>query len=355
MDQSIRLADVTRMLMLAQKSETREAHALDYCTWLALHAHTRGSSPEATELYQARYARTRSAELLTKSVQLYSKALVAVGTTTGADYAAPLVTPKEWSEGFTAQARSASVLGRLPGLREVPFNTKIASETAAAAYTWVAENSVKPVSAMAFSNGFTLTATKTAAIIVLSKEFLTVTNRATAKALQDELVAGLVGFVDKSFLDPTSTAIAGQRPASITAGTTPVAGTGNLQTDVKSLLTAFYAARPGAADPVLIAGGGNAAAIRGMQPGFGLTVIASEAAGTNVIVVDPSGVFVAANNVEVEYSDKAMLQMNSTPDNPATAATVLVSLWQINCVGYRVEQVINFAAAAGAVKYLTTP
>ena len=44
--------------------------------------------------------------------------------------------------------------------------------------------------------------------------------------------------------------------------------------------------------------------------------------------------------------------MNSTPDNPATAATVQVSLRHTNAIGYLVERFVNWQATANSVKYL---
>lgn len=58
--------------------------------------------------------------------------------------------------------------------------------------------------------------------------------------------------------------------------------------------------------------------------------------------------------VDLSMSTEASLQMDNAPDNPTTASTVLVSLWQRNLVGFRAERAINWARRrTSAVAYLT--
>jgi hypothetical protein len=46
--------------------------------------------------------------------------------------------------------------------------------------------------------------------------------------------------------------------------------------------------------------------------------------------------------VNIDVSREASVQMDSAPDNPPTASTVLVSFWQNNLVGIRAERFINW-------------
>ena len=62
--------------------------------------------------------------------------------------------------------------------------------------------------------------------------------------------------------------------------------------------------------------------------------------------------FVADDGIEIDISSDASLQMDSAPDAPPTASTVLVSLCQLNLRGFRVERFVNWATTTGAVKYL---
>ena len=76
---------------------------------------------------------------------LRQKAAVAVGTTTGTTYAAPLVYAQNMVSEFVNLLWPMSVMGRIQGLRRVPFNSRIPRETSAIAVEWVGEGRAKPV------------------------------------------------------------------------------------------------------------------------------------------------------------------------------------------------------------------
>ena len=333
-----RLGDVTR-------DQYQQHLALDYCKWLGCLAEN-NLPVNATQDFLLRYPQSLGAPLL-------RKAAVLPGTSGDATWAQPLVSVKPLQEAFLAIARSSSLLGRIPNLRKVPFNTKVPLETTGSSYSWVSESSPKPVSAMGFSSGITLAPTKCLGIVVVSRELVELTVVGMEAALRDTLIGGLTAFTDKSLLDPASTAIAGTRPASLTAGTTAITSTGNYAADVQTLLTAFFAARPGAQNAVLITNAGHAAAIRSMNAGggVGLPVLVSEAALGHTIALDPVGVVVADTGIDIDISREASVQMDDAPAAP-TATTVQISLWQQNLRGFKVERFVNWQAVTGAVKYL---
>jgi hypothetical protein len=86
---------------------------------------------------------------------------------------------------------------------------------------------------------------------------------------------------------------------------------------------------------------------------LGFTFIPSQAMGTTVAMIQPDAVLYADDGgVTIDVSREASVQMDSAPDNPALATTVLTSLWQNNLVGLRAERFINWKKArAGAVQY----
>lgn len=333
------------------RDQYHQALSLEFARWLGLLAENHGPDT-ANRAFVERYPHSVGTTLLKKNLEF--KAAVGAGTSTDPAWANPLVAVKPLQDGFVAIARSASLLGRIPGLRKVPFSTKIPLEDTSANYSWVAENAPKPISKMAFSSSITLAALKHLGIIVVSRELVELAVAGMESALRDTLVNGLTAFTDKSFLDPASTAVANTRPASVTAGTTPITATASYQTDVASLLTAFFTARPNAQNAVLITNAGHASLIRSWNGGggVGLPVLVSDAALGNTIAMDPAGVFVADDGVDVDVSDQASIQMNDAPDNPPVAATVPTSLWQLNLRGFKVERFVNWAAVTGAVKYL---
>jgi Phage capsid family len=344
------LADRTRSLQ-------RELLANDYVAWLGCLCETH-LPQTASQQFLRRYPHSPGAHLVRKSVErLEQKSAVLAGTTTDSAWASPLVSIKPLVDAFVAIARSASLLGRIPNLRRIGFKVKCPFETVGATFTWPAENAPKPVSTMAFSNGITLDSTKLAAIIVLSRELVELAVAGLPGALKDTLVGEVTAATDRAFLDPASAAIstaAEKRPASITSGTVAIPSTGNYATDVQTLLTAFFTARPGAADAVLVVNAGHAAQLRAMNAGggVGLPVIVSDAALTNTIAIDPQGTFVADAGIAIDISTEAALQMDSAPDQPVTATTVVTSLWQNNLAGFRVERFVGWQAVSGACKYL---
>jgi hypothetical protein len=337
-----RLGDVTRDMV-------RNARALDYVRYLSCLGYV-NVPRRAAELFLERFPDAFSASDVKKALSLdVFKAAIPPGTTTGPDWVKPLVGIAQLADGFVALARSESVLGRIPGLRSVPFMVNVPFQTGGAIYKWVKQGDPKPATKLAFSDGVTLTPTKGAGIPVITREVGLLLAPGSDVMLRDDLIAGLVEWTDKQLLDPTIAPVADTNPGSITYGTTPVIGTGNLQVDVQALLKAFWTGRPGARTPALVANGENAAALRGMNPGFGLPIIDTPGAGANIVALDGSGVVVADRGVEIEASTEAMLQMDDAPTTPPATVT---SLWQANLIGYSVERFVNWAAVPNAVKYL---
>ena len=212
----------------------------------------------------------------------------------------------------------------------------------------------KPVTNLAFSNGVTLTMTKLGAVPVLTRELQVAAKAGFPAALIDALESDITVATDRAFLDPANVAVPTVNPGSITAPTTPIASTGNYTTDVQTLLTAFYTGRPSAQSAVVVTNLAHANTIATMNSGggIGVPVLVSEGALGNTIVLDPGGVFLADAGIEIDASTETSLQMNSTPDNPATSTTVMVSTWQTNTIAYRVRRAVNWLAQSGAVKYL---
>lgn len=349
-----RLPDITRLELVNLRS-------LEFMKWLACYSETRGSRTRASELYLHDHPTAhgvsyvkRDMELTQAGAELASKALTPPATTTSAAYAGALVGVDLLAQGFVAQVFSASLLGRLPNVRKLPFQVRIPSETAGANFQWVSENTPKPSSTLAFATGVTLTRLKAAAICVFTVELLRGITETGAETLRDTLKNGLVAFTDKSFLDPTSTAIAGQRPASITAGLTPVTPGADFAASMQALMNAFFSARPGAVEPVLIAAPQQAAAIRSLNAGggVGLPIVTTAAAGTSVVMVDGAGVFYADDGVEIHVSGEATFEMADPATSPPTATTVHRSLWQDNLRGFRVERFVNWYALPNCVQYL---
>jgi HK97 family phage major capsid protein/HK97 family phage prohead protease len=305
----------------------------------------------------------------TPEVALYLKAAVAAGTTTDATWASPLVNQNISSE-FLELLRPATILGKIPNLRQVPFNTKVPAQSAGGTYGWVGEAKPKPVTKLAFTTA-SLGISKAAGIIVLTKELVMLSNPSAEALVRADMVAGIAQFLDSQFIDPAVAAVAGVNPASITNGAPTAAATTNPLADIIGLITHFATNNIAVDGVTFIMSAANALSLTFRTnldgspefPGVtinggsykGLTFITSQAAGTNVIALQPQLVLYADDGgVSIDTSEQASLQMDSAPASPADATTVYVSLWQTNTIGLRAERFVNWQKAnANAVKYLT--
>jgi HK97 family phage major capsid protein/HK97 family phage prohead protease len=322
----------------------------------------------------------------TPEVETVLRAAVAAGTTTDATWAKPLVEYENMASEFIDLLRPQTIIGRIPGLRRVPFNIKIPRQTAGSSAQWVGEGAPKPVSSLALDN-VTLGFAKLAGIVVLTDELVRFSNPSAEALVRQDLINTIVQTVDKDFVDPAKAAAAGVSPASITNGVTPVVASGTdadaLKADFKKLVGNFLALNMSLAGAVWIMTETQALALSlmtnalgqpefpGLQNGgstlFNLPVITSEnipanagsgspvtGAGGRIILAKASEILLADDGqVMLDASREASLQMDSAPTNPPVAATVMVSLWQMNMVGIRAERYINWAKRrSGVVQYI---
>ena len=305
----------------------------------------------------------------TPEVALALKAAVAPGTVTDATWASPLVN-QNISNEFIELLRAATVIDKIPGLRQVPFNTKVPTQTAGGTYGWVGESKPKPVTKLAFSSQ-SLGITKVAGIVVLTQELIRLSNPKAEDLVRRDMVAGIAAFLDQQFLDPAVAAVTGVNPASITNGAATAAATTNPMADIMGLINHFVTNGISPAGVTFVMSPSNALSLSfrtnldgspefpgvGISGGSyrGLTFITSTVAGTNVVALQPDLILYADDGgVTIDASTEASLQMDSAPASPADATTVYVSLWQTNTVGLRAERFANWLrVGTNAVKYLT--
>jgi len=309
----------------------------------------------------------------TPEVATVLKAAVAAGTTTDPAWAGPLVEYQNMASEFIELLRPQTIIGRIQGLRRVPFNIKMPGQTSGSSVNWVGEGAPKPVSALAFDTT-TLRFTKAAGIVVLTDELVRFSNPSAEAIVQGDLIASMTQFLDRDFVDPAKAEVADVSPASITNGVTPIQASGTtadaLKADVRALYAAFLAENMTPAGSVWIMTPTMAMTIGMMQnalgqpefPGidmnggtfFGLPVVVSEniprqaevvgppaiPAGERIILAKASEILLADDGgVTIDVSREASLQMDNAP---AAGAQSLVSLWQNNMVALRAERFINW-------------
>jgi HK97 family phage major capsid protein/HK97 family phage prohead protease len=365
-----------------------------YCMALAA---ARGNRWEALETAKQWHDQTPEVEialsgdvpkLMMNPNDIINKAAVGAGTTTDATWASPLIAYTVMASEYIELLRPATIIGKfgtdgIPSLRRVPFNIQMPRSTAGTSMNWVGENAPKPVTNMAFDT-VQLRWAKAAGIVILTDELVRFSNPAAEAIVRGDMVKAMAQFLDRQFVDPAVAAVTNVSPASITNGVTATTRTGTNQaawvTDATTLLNSFLTANISTVGGVWIMSQRQALGFSLMlnalgQPFYpnisanggslmGYPVIASEnvpsvggspADGTPIIFVISNEIMLADDGqVVIDASNQASVNMDTAPDSPPTASTILVSLWQMNMTGLRAERWINWLKTRStAVGYIS--
>lgn len=290
------------------------------------------------------------------------------GTTTDATWAAPLVNEQNLAGEFIELLRPATILGRIPGIRQVPFNVRIPVQTGGSTVNWVGEAAPKPVSELAF-DAITLGMNKVAGIVVLTDELVRSSQPNAEDTVRRDLVEQVARFLDAQFVTP-SVAAGTNNPASITNGVTPITASGTdaeaLYYDLNRALAAFDNSDLGTGQISLIMSPGLARGISSLRNalgqfefgglnmaggnlnGFGVITSNSAPAGTIILVKGDEILLADDGRVDLDASREATLDMNggNTPN---------FNLWQRNAIGIRAERFITWRKRrADAVSMIST-
>ena len=141
----------------------------------------------------------------TPEVETVLRAAVAAGTTTDTAWAKPLVEYQNLTGEFIELLRPETIIGKIQGLRRVPFNIKMPSQTAGASVGWVGEGAPKPVSKLGFGTT-TLGFAKVAGIVVMTDELVRFSNPSAEAIVRSDLIATVAQFLDHDFVDPDKAA-----------------------------------------------------------------------------------------------------------------------------------------------------
>jgi HK97 family phage major capsid protein/HK97 family phage prohead protease len=303
--------------------------------------------------------------------QLQLRAVVGVGDTTNTTWASPLIAYTQAANLFAEYLRPSTIIGRLTGLRNVPFNVQIPRMTTGASVNWVGENAPKPVTSEAFDT-ITMRWAKAAAIIAITQELARFSNPQAEGLIREDLRRAMTEFLDRQFIDPSVAAVTNVSPASVLNGVTAVTPTGTtasaFRADVKTLLAPLLTANIPLESGVWVMHTSQALSLSLMQNSLGQQVFPGMqrdggtllgfpvVASTNIPAAggSPADGYVLAFLVQneimlsddgqtiIDASDQASIQMDSAPDSPPSASSAYVSLWQMNWVGLRVERWINW-------------
>lgn len=311
------------------------------------------------------------------------KAAVEAGTTTDATWAAPLVDYNNFAGDFVEFLRPQTILGRMTGLRRVPFNVRITGQTSGGDAYWVGEGAPKPLTSFNF-NAVNLRWSKVATIAVITEELARMSTPSAEALVRQSLADAVIARLDMDFIDPSKAAVADVSPASITNGVTPIPSSGTdadaIRADIRALWAVYIANNISPTSAVYIMSASTALALSMMQnalgqPEFsgvtmtggslgGVPVIVSEyvaqfgdTSGNIVILANQSDIFLADDGqVVLDASREASLQMLDNPTNNSGTGTgtSMVSMFQTNSIALRAERWINWQKRRPqAVAYLT--
>ena len=289
------------------------------------------------------------------------------GTTTDAAWAAPLVQPTNLASEFIELLRPATILGRIDGIRRVPFNVRIPVQTGGSTVNWVGEAAPKPVSELAF-DAITLGMNKVAGIVVLTDELVRSSSPAAEQVVRNDLVAQIARFVDAQFIDP-AVAAGANNPASITNGVTPVAASGtdaeSLYWDLNSALAKFDDTDLGSGGITIILRSGTARGISSLRNALGqfefngLSVGGGVLNGLQVITSNsvPAGVIILVKGDEILLADDGQTLLDASRDATLDlngGTTPNFNLFQRNAIGIRAERFMTWRKRrADAVSVIT--
>lgn len=308
----------------------------------------------------------------------FAKAAVPAATTTSPTWAGNLVTQGGLIGDFVEYLRPRTLVGRIPGLRAVPFNVPLVGQTSGGAGYWVGENRAKPLTQWAYGTNI-LQPLKVANIAVITEELLKRASVAADTMIRDELVRALQERLDIDFVDPAKSAVDGVSPASITNGVTGIVSSGNdaaaIRADVAALMAGFLAANNIPSAGVYLMRTDTALMLSMMQnplgqtefPGIGMNggtfmglpaLVSDYVPAGTVILVNASDVYFAdEGGFDLAMSREASLEMADNPTHNSgtpTGAANMVSMFQTNSVAFRCERHLNWAKRRpGAVQMLT--
>lgn len=335
-------------------------------------------TPEVEMVLRAGMDATNIADILVQRA-----AVTPMSTTDGSSGGNYLVVAQNLASEFFELLRAATIIGRVPGLRQVPFNISVPRQLTDPTGYWVGQGDQKPVSRFTLDQ-VSLPFHKAAGIVPMTEELMRFSNPAAEGIVRTSLIGALTYLVDRDFLDPTKTETTGISPASVTQGVTPIPASGTtadaFRSDLGDLLAAYLQLNMSPAGLVLVMTSTQAMRLSLMrnslgQPEFpsinmfggtiqGIPVITSEnivstgsspTDGYPIIALHAPSILIAdEGGVSLDVSREASLQMNDSPDSPETASTVLVSLWQRNMVAFKAERYITWKKGrTGAAQFIS--
>jgi hypothetical protein len=247
---------------------------------------------------------------------------------------------KATAAGFLTSLANVGVFDRLlaNGMRRLPLETLTTGAVSISAVgAVVSEQSAKPISRLTITSS-TTTVRKAVAAVIVSNELARVTEDVNS-LIGQELRNACVAAIDSQFLSIATSGVSGVNSVGSSAAAFR-ADLGNALNSITVDQTSRLFIIMTSANAKALAALGDAAgsansAFPDMTPRggviSGIEVIVSDSLSANQwILVDASAFAAASGDLILSPFRHTSIQMESSPDSPATSATNLLNLWQLN-------------------------
>lgn len=373
-------ASIARIPARTIQVESNLPKGIAFTRFVKAMAMARGNVMQAYEIAKANEKWNQE----TPHVATCLKTAVSGGTTTGAAWFDDVVYNQNLVAEFIEYLRPATIIGRL-GLRNVPFNVRVGSQTSGSTAYWTGEGKPAPVSKLQ-SDNVSLQIAKATGLVVLTEELVRSSAPSAEMLVRNDLRDTIAAFLDVQFIDPNFGPVtATGAPGSVTYGVTPVTPTGTtaaaLRNDMKTLLDTYFTANLNPQGAIWVMSPSIATQIGlittsglpqfpglGMDGGSlgGIPVITSMSAfiagspdyAHMMVLLLPREIFLAdEGGLEIDASREAALQMDDAPTNESAAptATTMVSMFQTGSVAIKAVRFINWKKRRStAVAYIRT-
>ncbi|MGI4776602.1 MAG: phage major capsid protein [Janthinobacterium lividum] len=267
---------------------------------------------------------------------------------------------------FAEVLRPQTIIGRIQGFRRVPFNVRMVRGNTGVVAGWVGQSLSIPVASGSYDAADVLQPRKVGTIAIVTQELMRSSAPSADIVISSDITAAVAQALDSAFISVTNAGVSELKPASVTYGGFIIPSTGStvdtLDADLQTLINNFNVEKIPLAAPVWVMSPTAALTMSMMRspsvggpfayPGLsirggtllGIPVVTSQAAAGQITLMDAAEIDLADDgDAEIDLSEHAALQMDTSPDNPPTAATVVTPLWQRNLVGIRGLRFVNWA------------
>lgn len=312
-------------------------------------------------------------------VHLAMKGAVNANDSTTAGGASEWAYAQNIASEFIEFLRPKTLLGRIQGWRNVPFNVRVGGMDGGTTGFWVGQGAAITLSRPT-STSVSLGITKVGGLSVITKELAMLSTPSAELMVRNDLAKSVQQKADTSLIDPNSGGTTNVQPASLTYGVSGRQASGTdfaaFKADWKALTSAYYAANIPLDGAVVIMKEELAEALALMVTSLGLPqfpsmqdyasgnarlmgrpVFTTQVADTTgspdfdnlLILLQPGEVFLADDGgASVEASDQVSVEMVDSSSQKSTAtstAAQLVSMFQTDSIALKALRHVNWTKA----------